>query len=86
MKAGLKDDDGKADPSPADIVTDEETSARQAIVEGQAMAVLIDYSLAPTGQSLLESPLIVEALKQGMFQGTDDTPTFKSAPIFIKRC
>jgi hypothetical protein len=84
MKAGLKDDDDKADPSPVDIATDEETSARQAVVEGQAMAVLIDYSLAPTGQSLLASPQIVEALKQGMLLGTADTPTFKSAPIFIK--
>ena len=84
MKAGLKDDDDKADPSPADIVTDEETSARQAVVEGQAMAVLMDYSLAPTGQSLVDSPLIVQSMKQGMFQGTDDTPTFQSAPIFIK--
>jgi hypothetical protein len=84
MKAGLKDDDDKADPSPADIATDEETSARQAVVEGQAMAVLIDYLLASSGQSLLASPQIVEALKQGMLLGTADTPTFKSAPIFIK--
>jgi hypothetical protein len=40
-------DDKKDDPSPADIVNDEESSARQAVVEGQAMVVLLDYSLAP---------------------------------------
>ena len=75
---------GKKDPSAADINTDEELAARQAVVEGQAMAVLIDYSLAPTGQSLLDAPQIAEALKQGMMLGTPDSPSFNSAPIFLK--
>src|SRR5271156_1652294 len=57
-------DNKKDDPSPADIENDEETSARQAIVEGQAMVVMLDYSLAPLGKTLLNSPQIVEALKQ----------------------
>ena len=49
MKAD--DDEKKTDPSPADIANDEESSARQAVVEGQAMVVLMDYSLAPTGKT-----------------------------------
>ena len=77
-------DKKKEDPSPADIENDEETSARQAVVEGQAMVVLLDYSLAPTGKTLLNSPQIVEALKQGMLVGTVDTPAFRDAPIFLK--
>ena len=77
-------DNKKTDPSPSDIENDEETSARQAVVEGQAMVVLLDYSLAPTGKTLLESPQIVEALKQGMLVGTADTPAFRDAPIFLK--
>jgi hypothetical protein len=72
------------DPKPEDIKNDEELTARQAIVEGQAMAVLLDYTLAPTGQSLLDSPQIREALKQGMLVGTADSPTFRDAPIFLK--
>jgi len=72
------------DPSPNDIGSDEETAARQAIVEGQAMVVLLDYSLAPTGNTLLNSPQIVEALKQTMLVGTPDSPAFREAPIFLK--
>jgi hypothetical protein len=85
MKGSAENADNKQnDPSPADIETDEETSARQAVVEGQAMAVLLDYSLAPTGKTLLDSPQIVDALEQGMLQGTADAPKFRDAPMFLK--
>ena len=84
MKGSDPSDDKKEDPSAADIVNDEETSARQAVVEGQAMVVLLDYSLAPTGKTVLNSPQIVDALKQGMLVGTADTPAFRDAPIFLK--
>ncbi len=77
-------DNKKDDPRPSDIENDEETSARQAVIEGQAMVVLIDYSLAPTGKTLLEAPQIVDALKQGMLVGSSDSPTFRDAPIFLK--
>ncbi len=84
----MKDVEDTADktgnPSPADIKTDEESEARQAVIEGQAMVVLLDYTLAPTGKSLLDSPQIVEALKQGMLVGTADSPAFRDAPIFLK--
>jgi hypothetical protein len=85
MKGSAEDiDKKKRDPSPDDIKNDEETSARQAVVEGQAMAVLLDYSLAPEGKSLLDSPQIVDALKQQMLEGTTDSPAFRDAPIFLK--
>ena len=84
MKASTEEDKKKIDPSPDDIANDEETSARQAVVEGQAMAVLMDYSLAPTGKTLLQSPQVVDALKQGMLTGTADSPAFRDAPIFLK--
>jgi len=71
-------------PSQSDIETDEEESARQAVVEGQAMVVLLDYSLAPTGKTMLDAPQIVEALKQGMLEGSADSPAFRDAPIFLK--
>jgi hypothetical protein len=84
MKGSEKDDDKKDDPSPNDIVNDEESSARQAVIEGQAMVVLMDYTLAPTGKTLLQAPQIVEALKQGMLVGTADSPAFRDAPMFLK--
>jgi hypothetical protein len=82
--ADNKNDNKKNDPSPADIVNDEESSARQAVIEGQAMVVLMDYSLAPAGKTLLDAPQIVDALKQGMLTGTADSPAFRDAPIFLK--
>lgn len=84
IKAGDADLNDKSQPTPADLENDEISEAHQAVVEGQAMVVLIDYMLAPTGQSLLTSPQIAEALKQGMLVGTADSVEFKNAPIFLK--
>jgi hypothetical protein len=78
------DNNSRKEPSAKDIESDEQSSARQAVVEGQAMVVLLDYTLAPTGKTLLDSPQIVEALKQGMLTGTADSPAFRDAPILLK--
>jgi len=84
MKAGDTDLEDKKQPTPTDIENDEISEARQAVIEGQAMVVLVDYMLAPTGQSILVSPQIANALKEGMLVGTSDSPEFKNAPIFLK--
>ena len=83
MDAAETEGDKKNDPTPADIDKDEESSAREAVVEGQAMVVMLDYSLAPTGKTLLDMPQVGEALKQGMLD-EPDSPTFRNAPIFLK--
>jgi hypothetical protein len=85
MKAGAADlSTSKNEPTPADIESDEESAAHQAVVEGQAMVVLIDYELAPAGQSVVDAPQIVEALKVGMQMGTADSIEFRNAPLYIK--
>ena len=66
-----------------EIDADERQAARQAVGEGQGMAVLVDYLLAPTGRNLLTAPEFVTVLKQGMTTG-GDSPIFASAPIFLK--
>ena len=43
------------------IETDEQDTAREAVLEGQAMAVLVDYSLKPMGQSIITQPDLVKA-------------------------
>src|SRR5258706_15951116 len=48
------------------------------------MVTLLDYSLAPPGKTLLDAPQIADALEQGMLVGTADTPTFRTAPVFLK--
>jgi hypothetical protein len=84
MKAGDADLDKKKEITPQDIENDEISTTRQAVVEGQAMVVLVDYMLAPMGQSLQDSPQVVAALKQGMLVGTADAVQFQNAPIYMK--
>jgi hypothetical protein len=84
MKRGDVDLDEKKNPTPEDLERDEVSEARQAVVEGQAMIVLVDYMLEPTGKSLLTSPELANALKEGMLGGTADSPAFQNAPIFLK--
>ncbi len=84
MKAGDADLDKKKEITSQDIENDEISTTRQAVVEGQAMVVLVDYMLAPMGQSLQDSPQVVAALKQGMLVGTADAVQFQNAPIYMK--
>jgi hypothetical protein len=86
MKAGAGDlvEQRKA-PTPAEIENDEMSTARQAVVEGQAMVVLVDYMLAPAGRTVVNSPDVIDTLKQAMLGGTADSPEFRDAPIFIKQ-
>jgi hypothetical protein len=84
MKPGDTDLDKKKEITWPDIANDEISTSRQAVVEGQAMVVLVDYMLAPMGESLQDSPQVVEALKQGMLVGTADAVQFQNAPIYMK--
>jgi hypothetical protein len=85
MKAGAGDlAERKKEPSPEDIENDEMSTARQAVVEGQAMAVLIDYMLQPSGQTILNAPGVVDALNKSMMAGTPDSVEFRSAPIYLR--
>jgi len=84
MKPADADLDKKKEITLQDIANDEISTTRQAVVEGQAMVVLVDYMLAPLGESLKGSPQVVEALKQGMLVGTADAVQFQNAPIYMK--
>ncbi len=85
MKKGEKDlAESRKDPTPADIENDEMDNARQAVVEGQAEAVMLQYALAPVGRSIVDSPGLVDAMESSMVNGTPDSTVFKDAPIFLK--
>lgn len=84
MKVDDVDLDEKKNVTAEDIENDEAGEAREAVVEGQAMAVLVDYMLIPTGQSLLTAPQVADALTEGMLEGTSDSPQFQKAPIFLR--
>src|SRR5579864_5352043 len=85
MKKGEKDlVEIRKDPTPADIENDEIDNARQAVLEGQAETVMLQYALAPVGRSVVDSPDLVDAMEQTMINGTPDSAVFKDAPIFLK--
>jgi hypothetical protein len=85
MKKGDKDlGEMKKDPTPEDIENDEIDDAREAVVEGQAEAVMLDYELAPLGRSIADSADLVESMESEMANGTDDSKVFKDAPIFLR--
>jgi hypothetical protein len=65
------------------IAIDEQDTAREAILEGQAMAVLVDYSLKPAGQSILTNPALVK--QRADEQGADsDSPVLARAPLLLQ--
>src|SRR5271167_3356599 len=67
MKRGEKDlGEVKKDPTPADIENDEMDDSREAVVEGQAEAVMLQYELAPVGRSIADSPDLVETMESQM--------------------
>src|SRR6202020_2074074 len=74
----------RKDPTPADIENDEMDDTRQAVVEGQAETMMLQYELAPVGRSILDSPDLVDAMESQMANGTDDSKVFKDAPIFLR--
>jgi hypothetical protein len=74
----------KKEITAQDIEDDEVSTTRQAVVEGQAMVVLVDYTLEPMGLSLKDSPQVVQSLKDGMLVGTADAVQFRNAPIYMK--
>ncbi len=80
-RAGAKDD--RPLPDPQEYVVEEEQAARQCVAEGQAMVVLLDYTLAPMGKSVTTASEIVDAMRASMAE-SKDSPVFAAAPMFLR--
>lgn len=80
-RAGAKDD--RPLPDPQEYVVEEAQAARQCVAEGQAMVVLLDYTLAPMGKDVLSAPEIFDAMRAGMADNKD-SPVFAAAPMFLR--
>ena len=65
------------------IKNDEESTCRSAVMEGQAMIVLLDYILAPTGRSVQDSPQLVDFMQSSM-EKSQGSPIFDSAPVLLQ--
>ncbi|HTV81715.1 MAG TPA: hypothetical protein VME18_03615 [Acidobacteriaceae bacterium] len=67
------------------VATDEDDTARQAVIEGQAMAVFVDYSLAPFGRSLRNSPQLIDVLLEQMTgNNSARDPVLARAPLLLQ--
>lgn len=63
---------------------DESTTARHAIVEGQAMVVYIDYLLAPYGRNLKDTPGVVASMEDSAVSATIDSELMHKAPMVLR--
>jgi hypothetical protein len=64
------------------LAKDELDTARDAVVEGQATAVMMDYILKPTGKSLVKDPEVMDLIK-GQMSGSENSPVLARAPLLL---
>jgi hypothetical protein len=81
------------DQTPVDVSTnyhddvdhlakDEVDTAREAVAEGQATAVMMDNILKPMGKSLIKDPEVVDLIKNQM-AGSENSPVLARAPLLL---
>lgn len=63
---------------------DDRSLARQAIFEGDAMAVMLDYMLEPAGRNFTQLPNLVTVMRQQFSAMESQFEVFKEAPMFLK--
>jgi len=66
------------------LQTDEGDTARDAVAEGQAMVVFLDYSLRPTGRTLENSPEMLARMKETV-SDTSGSPILARAPLLLQK-
>jgi len=64
------------------LAKDEVDTARDAVTEGQATAVMMDSILKPMGKSLVKDPEVMEIIKQRM-NASEDSPVLARAPLLL---
>jgi hypothetical protein len=64
------------------LARDEMDTAREAVVEGQATAVMMDYMLKPLGKSIVKDPEILDVVKQQM-NNSESSPVMARAPLLL---
>jgi hypothetical protein len=62
---------------------DEGDTAREAVTEGQAMVVYVDYSLRSTGKTLADAPEMGDKLRD-MTNDTSGSPVLARAPLLLQ--
>ena len=68
----------------ARVAADELETARQAVTEGQAMIVFLDWSIKDTGKTLAQSPDAWDKVKDSVAD-TSGSPVMARAPLVLQR-
>jgi hypothetical protein len=66
------------------IATDETDTAREAVLEGQAMVSFADYLLKPLGKTLKQVPEVADKLSDGAGD-MSDSPVLARAPLVLQQ-
>lgn len=66
------------------IQTDEADTAREAVVEGQAMVSFVDYALKPSGKTLADAPEMLDRFKAAAGD-TAGSPVMARAPLVLQQ-
>lgn len=66
------------------IQTDESDTTRDAVAEGQAMVVFLDYSMRSTGRTLADAPGLLDKLKNTITD-TSGSPILARAPLLLQK-
>jgi hypothetical protein len=64
------------------LARDEMDTARDAVAEGQATAVMMDYILKPLGKSLVKDPEVLDVVRSQM-NANEDSPVMARAPLLL---
>ena len=64
------------------LARDEMDTARDAVAEGQATAVMMDYILKPLGKSLVKDPEVLDIVRANM-NSNEDSPVMSRAPLLL---
>lgn len=66
------------------LARDEMDTAREAVTEGQATAVMMDCILKPLGKSLVKDPELIDVVKDQM-TGSENSPVLARAPVLLSK-
>ncbi len=64
--------------------SDDETLARAAVVEGEGLAMMLEYTMRPSGQKFAQVPGLLELLKADLSRMNAQYPAFAEAPFYIR--
>jgi len=65
-------------------MSQDEEAARQAVVEGEGVLAMMDYTLAPMGRRAVDLPNLAEMMESVTKSGLVEFPIFSAAPAYLK--